>query len=172
MKIIKLEKEKLVNKKYSIEIKTNKYLDIIPNESGFSMKWRECDEFSKTLDDGILSDWLDNPIAYGAYQDDILIGFVEGFFEEWNNRYRISNIVIFNENYRHSGIGKLLLDKIIEEAKKCKARMVVLETQSYNFNAISFYKRNGFEIIGFDRYAYTNADPKEHNMRIEMGQII
>lgn len=172
MEIIELEKDKLANKKYSIEIKTNKYLDIVPNESGFSMKWIECDEFSKKLEDEIFSDWLDNPVAYGTYEDGVLIGFVEGFFEEWNKRYRISNIVIFDEKYRHSGIGKILLDKIIEEARKCMARMVVLETQSYNYSAISFYIKNGFEIIGFDRYAYTNTDPKDHNMRIEMGMAI
>ena len=48
--------------------------------------------------------------------------------------------------------------------------MAVLETQSYNFKAISFYKKNGFQIIGFDRYAYSNRGPEEHNMRIEMGK--
>lgn len=48
--------------------------------------------------------------------------------------------------------------------------MAVLETQSYNYKAISFYKKNGFEIIGFDRYAYSNEDPEDHNMRIEMGK--
>jgi len=30
-------------------------------------------------------------------------------------------------------------------------------------------KNNGFHIIGFDRYAYSNNGPEEHNMRIEMG---
>ena len=50
--------------------------------------------------------------------------------------------------------------------------MVVLETQSYNYSAISFYKKNGFEIIGFDRYAYSNCGPEEHNMRIEMGKVL
>ena len=27
-----------------------------------------------------------------------------------------------------------------------------------------------FEIIGFDRYAYSNHDPENHDMRIEMGR--
>jgi len=48
--------------------------------------------------------------------------------------------------------------------------MMVLETQSFNSKAISFYKKNGFEIIGFDRYAYSNNGPEEKNMRIEMGK--
>jgi len=35
--------------------------------------------------------------------------------------------------------------------------------------AVSFYQKNGFEIIGFDRYAYSSRRPEEHNMQIEMG---
>ena len=30
----------------------------------------------------------------------------------------------------------------------------------------------GFEIIGFDRYCYSNKGPEEHNMRVEMGKIL
>ena len=68
-----------------------------------------------------------------------------------------------------SGIGTMLLKKIMETAVDSSARMAVLETQSFNYKAISFYQKNGFEIIGFDRYAYSNKGPEEHNMRIEMG---
>ena len=48
--------------------------------------------------------------------------------------------------------------------------MVVLETQSCNENAIAFYSKNGFEIIGFDPYAYSNIAPERHEIRIEMGK--
>jgi ribosomal protein S18 acetylase RimI-like enzyme len=48
--------------------------------------------------------------------------------------------------------------------------MVILETQTCNENAIAFYKKNGFEIIGFDLYAYSNDDPEKHEIRIEMGR--
>ncbi len=60
----------------------------------------------------------------------------------------------------------------MKDAAASGARMVVLETQSYNSKAIAFYKKNGFEIIGFDRYAYSNRGPEEHNMRIEMGKAL
>ena len=49
-------------------------------------------------------------------------------------------------------MGKAELDVILSEAKESGARMVVLETQTCNENAIAFYKKNGFEIIGFDLY--------------------
>ena len=48
--------------------------------------------------------------------------------------------------------------------------MLILETQSCNENAIAFYKKNGFTIVGFDLYAYSNADPERHEVRVEMGK--
>jgi ribosomal protein S18 acetylase RimI-like enzyme len=66
----------------------------------------------------------------------------------------------------------MLLDRIMVDAVNSGARMAVLETQSFNFKAVSFYQKNGFVIIGFDRYAYSNNGPEEHNMRIEMGRKI
>ena len=50
------------------------------------------------------------------------------------------------------------------------ARMIVLETQSCNEAAIAFYRKNGFSVIGFDLYAYSNTDPERHEVRIEMGK--
>lgn len=49
--------------------------------------------------------------------------------------------------------------------------MSVLERQSCNENAIAFYRKNGFVIIGFDVYSYQNADPERREIRIEMGKI-
>ena len=62
------------------------------------------------------------------------------------------------------------MDTILKEASASKARMVVLETQTCNENAIAFYRRYGFEIIGFDLYSYSNMDPEKHEIRIEMGR--
>lgn len=158
-------------KKYEAEIHSDKYLSIEPEGEGFSIEWITSEEeIVEPLTDDMLSEWLDNPVAYGAFEGDTLIGFVEGFLEEWNNRYRISNICVFDTGLRSKGVGTALLEKIMEDAVKSGARMAVLETQSYNSKAISFYKKNGFELIGFDRYAYSNDGPKEHNMRIEMGK--
>lgn len=62
------------------------------------------------------------------------------------------------------------MNTILCEAGKSGARMVVLETQTCNENAISFYRKNVFEIIGFDFYAYTNSDPEQHEVRLEIGK--
>lgn len=61
------------------------------------------------------------------------------------------------------------MEAILKEARSSGARMAVVETQSCNGHAIAFYRKHGFEVIGFDRYAYSNDDPARHEMRVEMG---
>ena len=170
MIIKELDYKDFKNKPYHADIRTDRVLSIEPSDEGFSMKWVKLDnELVMPLDDDMLSDWLDNPKAYGAYEDDKLLGFVEGFLEDWDNRYRISNICVFEDCTRRTGVGSALLERIMQEAYASGARMAVLETQSFNYKAIEFYKKHGFEIIGFDRYAYSNNGPTKNNMRIEMG---
>ena len=171
MIVEQLNYEEYKGQKYRTEIFSDRYLAIEPTEEGFDIKWvMSKGPLRMSINDTMLSDWLDDPTAYGAFEDDRLIGFVEGFLEKWNNRYRISNICVFDHTDRRSGVGMKLMETILEEAIRSGARMVVLETQSFNYKAISFYMKNNFEIIGFDRYAYSNHGPEEHNMRIEMGR--
>ncbi len=173
MLIKQLNYNEYKGQKYVTEVRSDKYLSIEPEGDGFAMHWVDSDkEIVKHLEDEMLSDWLDDPVAYGAFENKEIVGFVEGFHEKWNNRYRITNICVFDVNMRNTGLGTELLDTILKEAVRSGARMAVLETQSYNSKAIKFYKKNGFEIIGFDRFAYSNEDPEEHNMRIEMGKIL
>ncbi len=72
---------------------------------------------------------------------------------------------------RSKGVGTLPRNAISDAAKASGARMSVLETQSCNENAIAVYRKNGFEIIGFDLYSYSNTAPERHEIRIEMGKI-
>lgn len=124
----------------------------------------------KSFDDEFFGEWLEEPVTFGAFEGERLLGYVEGAPEGWNNRYRISNICIFEENARGKGLGTLLMQAIQRAAEAAGARMIVLETQTCNENAIAFYKRNGFSIIGFELYSYSNDDPERHEVRIEMGK--
>ena len=84
--------------------------------------------------------------------------------------FRISNLCVFDKAARGQGIGSMLMARITEAARARGARMLVLETQSCNEAAIAFYRKNGFSVIGFDLYAYSNADPERREVRIEMGK--
>ena len=171
MIISKLDKQSYPGKEFVVRYTTNGYYDIERNDSGFQISYKAFDTpVEKSFTDHFFSEWLEDPVAYGVFEDGELIGIVEGTPEAWNNRYRISNICIFDDTRRHCGIGAKLMDTILDEAKKSGARMAVLETQTCNENAIAFYQKNGFEIIGFDLYSYSNSDPERCEVRIEMGR--
>lgn len=171
MEIQRLEKESYVGKKFTVHYQTNGYYDIYLFDQRFQMDYVPFEStIKKSFEDAFFSEWLEYPIAFGAFENEKLIGFIEGTLESWNNRFRISNICVFNNTMRHKGIGTLLMATIQKEAESLNARMIVLETQSCNEAAIAFYQQNGFGIIGFDLYAYSNIDPEQHEIRIEMGK--
>lgn len=173
MIISKLNREEYAGKKFVLKYFTKGYYDIEKTPEGFLFTYKTFDKVTEmSFEDYFLNEWLEDPIAYGAFENGKLLGYVEGTLEKWNQRYRISNICIFDADKRHCGIGTKLMNVILNEAEKSGARMVVLETQTCNENAIAFYKKNGFDIIGFDLYAYSNIDPERHEIRIEMGKVV
>ena len=117
------------------------------------------------------AEWLTDPHLFGAFINEKLVGFIETSKEEWNSRLRVSNILIDKE-YRHLGIGTKLMERVKIFAKENKFRQIVLETQSCNVNAINFYLKKGFSLIGLDAYSYSNEDIEKHEIRMELGYII
>lgn len=171
MEIIKLNPKEYAGQKFSVHYTTNGYYDIVRTDSGFEIAYKRFDKpVEKSFDDSFFGEWLEEPVAYGAFEGGKLLGYVEGTPEGWNNRYLISNICVFDGAPRHRGIGTALMDVILREAKESGARMVVLETQTCNENAIAFYRKTGFELIGFDLYSYSNSDPERHEIRIAIGK--
>lgn len=45
-----------------------------------------------------------SPGRFRAFEGEKLIGFVEGSIESWNDRFRISNICVFDPARRHGGL--------------------------------------------------------------------
>ena len=172
MDIVLLNKDEYIKRDFLSEYTTTSYLDIIINSNKYEIVEKAfLTPQNKSSVYNLFESWLEDPIAYGAFIEEKLIGIVEGSIESWNNRFRITNILVF-AGYRHQGVGQKLMDKMIEVAKNKKVRMIVLETQSCNINAISFYKKNGFEIIGWDLFNYSNNDLEKNEVRIEMGKFL
>ena len=120
-----LDAESYAGQRFTARYQTNGYYDISATESGFQIEYKPFETpVIKSFEDEFFGQWLDDPIAYGAFENGRLLGYVEGF----------------------------------------------LETQTCNENAIAFYRRYGFEIIGFDLYAYSNTDPEKNEVRVEMGR--
>ncbi|MGN1190207.1 MAG: GNAT family N-acetyltransferase [Candidatus Ornithospirochaeta sp.] len=137
-------------------------------EDSVTLYFQTTKETTYPLEDEIASSWLSNSVFYGVYdENNDLIGFSEGSMEEWNNRFRIVNLVVFNSRDRGKGIGSSLIKLLEKEAKDKGADSIFLETENTNTSAISFYKAKGYSIIGFDQYAYSKEGER---MPIYMGK--
>jgi ribosomal protein S18 acetylase RimI-like enzyme len=111
---------------------------------------------------------IGEPRAFAATLNEEQIGWIELGYEKWNNRMRVWEFLV-KEEFRRMGIGSLLMNFAVKVAKEKGARMLVLETQSCNVPAITFYLKQGFNLIGFDSAAYSNEDIDKREVRFEMG---
>ena len=169
MEIKKLDPAQWRGYGFTARYQTGGCWDIVPVEDGFRIEYHSFGKVEeRSFDDTLFGEWLEAPVVYGAFQDGELLGIAEGSPESWNHRWRISNLCIFQEKHRRCGVATALMEKMLEEA--APMRMAVLETQTCNERAIAFYRKCGFQVIGFDLYAYTDHDPEAHEVRLEMGQ--
>ena len=87
----------------------------------------------------------------GAYESDVCIG-ISGYWlgaKLYSGKYiEIDNFVI-DEAHRSKGAGKLLLDWMLEEARKFGCKHAMLDAYVENFKAHAFYYREGFIARGF-----------------------
>jgi hypothetical protein len=111
---------------------------------------------------------IEEPRAFAAELSGEQIGWIELGYEKWNNRMRVWEFLV-KEEFRRKHVGTLMMNHAVKLAKERGARMLVLETQSCNVSAISFYLNFGFELIGFDATAYSNEDNARKEVRMEFG---
>ena len=178
--IFPLEKTKWKGHPLPISYTTNTYYDVTVDrtDSGFSvsMVLTDCSDHPIThtpeeydFPDKLYEDYRPDSRAYGMIDDDgNLIAAIEIEPESWSNRLRVHELWI-DDRYQKRGIGHALMALAKEEARKYGHRMVMLETQSCNTNAIGFYLHEGFTLIGFDACCYANNDLERKEVRIELG---
>lgn len=137
--------------------------------SQWSMSLREelfPEPAEKAFTDELFGDWLEAPVALGAFLGEELAGVIEGSVETWHNVFRISNLLIL-EPYRKAGLGTALMDRMLAHAKSLDCRGVILETQSCNYPAISFYRKQGFTLSRIDLREYHNDDILRGEVRLD-----
>lgn len=171
MEIIALDKDEYKGFKLEFKYTTEYYYDIIidPNKI-FSIELIKK-PFGKELDKGftgkLYEDYLEDPSAFSLNNNEEVLGYIEVDREAWNNRLRITEILILNK-FRGKGYGTILINKAKEIAAKEEFREIILETQSCNSKAIEFYIKNKFKINGIDLSSYTNDDVEKKEVRLEM----
>jgi GNAT superfamily N-acetyltransferase len=103
------------------------------------------DEVTVTLSHFIESGFGPNPVwwAFVAEAD----GRVEGFalyyvrYSTWKGQRMYLEDILVTDKMRGKGLGKLLFEKLIEEAKEKKFSGMVWQVLDWNEPAINFYKK-------------------------------
>ena len=114
----------------------------------------EFDEFWKP---SILKSELENELSkyIVAKLDNEIVGFAGIIILP--DDVEITNIVT-KKAERKKGIGKLLLDKLIEMAKETNKETISLEVNEINIPAINLYKTFGFEEVGIRKKYYNGTN--------------
>ena len=89
MEIRRLDPKTYAGKRFTARYQTNGYYEITAAEGGFRIAYTP----------------FEAPVAFGAFEQERLLGFAEGSIESWNNRFRISNLCIFDEAARGRALG-------------------------------------------------------------------
>lgn len=102
---------------------------------------------------------------------------LEGFVVEENGE-KVGLATIFIENdemelvtidslKQGKGIGKILLNKVINTAKERKLKRLWLITTNDNLNALKFYQKNGFHLVKI----YPNAIAESRKIKPQISEI-
>lgn len=106
---------------------------------------KEC--FSSPWSEDGLKTELYNKFArfFVAFCDGKIAGYI-GAHNVLGEVY-ITNVAVFPQ-FRRIGVGKALVDFLVEEMKKENAEYVTLEVRKSNLSAISIYEKSGFQKVG------------------------
>ena len=103
------------------------------------------DEVTVTLDHFEESGFGQTPVWWAFVAD--VDGIVQGFalyyirYSTWKGQRMYLEDILVSEELRGKGVGKLLFDKLLEEAKEKKFTGVVWQVLDWNEPAINFYKK-------------------------------
>ena len=107
-------------------------------------------EVTVTLDHFIESGFGKNPVWYGfvAEENETIVGFIVYYvrYSTWKGQRMYLEDFLVTENARGKGVGKLLFDRLIEEAKEKKFNGIVWQVLDWNETAINFYKKYNAKI--------------------------
>lgn len=102
---------------------------------------------------------------------------LEGFIVEENGE-KVGLATIFIENdemelvtidslKQGEGIGKMILDEVLNLAKENKLKRLWLITTNDNLNALKFYQKNGFHLVSI----YPNAIAESRKIKPQIPEI-
>src|SRR5215471_8933425 len=110
---------------------------------------RAPDEVTVTLEHFTESGFGPRPVwwAFVAEVNDIIPGFALYYvrYSTWKGQAMYLEDILVTNEMRGNGIGKLLFDRLIEEAKEKKFNRIIWQVLDWNEPAINFYKKYNAE---------------------------
>jgi len=89
--------------------------------------------------------------VFVAVEDNVVVGFSTfGPFRAWQGyKYSVEHSIYVEKNQRGKGIGKMLLQPLIDEARKMNMHTIIAGIDADNKISIAFHKQFGFEEVGY-----------------------
>jgi ribosomal protein S18 acetylase RimI-like enzyme len=155
------------------------YLDVIKEVDGLNVTWRlverpfntpfvrtnfdfdeqERREVRRRFESGdglwLVAEAMQDRVASGGPPK--LVGMVDATREAWREAGFVWNIAV-DRGFRGRGLGRELMDRVIQWGRAKGLRAIILETQTNNWHACRFYAHLGFQLSGIDDHYYTNRD--------------
>lgn len=102
-------------------------------------------EVTVTLEHFTESGFGEKPVwwAFAAESDGVILGFALYYirYSTWKGQAMYLEDILVTEAARGQGIGKLLFDRLIEEAREKNLHRIVWQVLEWNEPAIRFYKK-------------------------------
>lgn len=119
--------------------------DIIRLVKELALFEKSPNEVTVTEEDYLINGFMDNPLyaCNLAFYDGKLSAFCLWYFRfsTWKGKRLYLEDLYVKEDYRGRGIGKILLNNVIEEAKRSNCSGLMWQVLDWNTPAIEFYKK-------------------------------
>lgn len=102
------------------------------------------DDYKSAFASGLIS-------AHVATDQETIVGMALYYdtFSTWRGKMLYLEDFYVKEEYRSQGVGQLLFDEYIAEAKSRSCNLVKWEVIDWNLKAVKFYERNGATVEKF-----------------------
>lgn len=109
---------------------------------------------SKEKIDELAKKFFNYASVYKVEENNIDLGYIAFYSNNIKEKKAFISQICVSKDFTKRGIGKLLINKCIEECKEKKIALIQLSVYNDNKVAVEFYQRNGF-------YIYSQNDSEQ-----------